>query len=48
VTDVWASADDFNRSVEPRLMPGVQQIGIAGQPEVEITDAHRMFAPDPS
>ena len=48
VTDVWASADDFNRFVEQRLMPGVQQIGIAGQPEVEITDAHRMFAPDPS
>ena len=48
VTDVWASADHFNRFVEQRLMPGVQQIGIAGQPEVEITDAHRLFAPDPT
>jgi hypothetical protein len=48
VTDVWASADDFNRFVEQRLMPGVQQAGIAGQPDVEITEAHRIFAPDPA
>lgn len=48
VTDVWESADDFNRFVEQRLMPGVAQIGIEGQPEVEITEVHRIFAPDPA
>jgi len=47
VTDVWETADHFNRFVEDRLMPGVQQVGIAGQPEVEITETHRIFAPDP-
>ena len=48
VTDVWESAEDFNRFVEQRLMPGVQQIGIEGQPQVEITEVHRIFAPDPA
>jgi hypothetical protein len=48
VTDLWDSADDFNRFVEERLMPGVQQVGIAGQPEVEITEAHAIFAPNPA
>ena len=47
VTDVWESAEDFNRFVEQRLMPGVQKVGIVGQPEVEITEVHRIFAPDP-
>jgi hypothetical protein len=48
VTDVWESADDFNRFVETRLMPGVQEAGIAGEPHVEITEAHRIFAPNPT
>ena len=47
VTDVWDSADDFNRFAQERLMPGVQQVGIAGEPEIEVTDAHRIFAPNP-
>ena len=47
VTDVWESADDFNRFVEQRLMPGVQQVGIVGEPQVEIIEVHRIFAPDP-
>lgn len=47
VTDIWVSADDFNRFVESRLMPGVQKVGIVGEPEVQITEAHRIFAPDP-
>jgi hypothetical protein len=48
VTDVWDSAEDFDRFVEERLMPGVQQLGIAGEPSVEITEVHRIFAPNPS
>jgi hypothetical protein len=48
VTDVWETTEDFNRFVEQRLMPGVQQVGIAGQPDVSISDAHRMFAPNPA
>src|SRR5436853_7214643 len=35
VTDVWESEEQFNAFVESRLMPGVQQVGIEGQPDVE-------------
>jgi hypothetical protein len=45
VTDVWERAEDFQAFVESRLMPGVQQLGIQGQPEVEILPVHRMFTP---
>jgi hypothetical protein len=45
VTDLWDSADSFNRFVEQRLMPGVQKVGIAGQPKVEIQPVHALFTP---
>ena len=45
VTDVWASAADFQRFIDERLMPGVVQVGITGQPDVVITEAYRTFAP---
>lgn len=45
VADTWESADDFNRFVEQRLMPGVQQLGIPGQPEVQVHEVHAIFAP---
>ena len=47
VTDVWDTAEDFNRFVEQRLTPGVEKVGIQGQPEVVITPTHRIFAPNP-
>jgi hypothetical protein len=43
VTDVWESADDFNRFVDRRLMPVVQEIGIEGEPDVAITPLHALF-----
>lgn len=45
VTDVWESAEQFQRFADSRLMPGVQQLGIQGQPEVEIRPAHAIFTP---
>jgi hypothetical protein len=45
VTDVWESAEAFDAFVRDRLMPGVQELGIPGQPEVEILPAHAVFAP---
>lgn len=45
VTDIWESAEDFQRFVDARLMPGVQQIGISGQPKVDIRPAHALFTP---
>jgi hypothetical protein len=45
VVDVWESAEQFQSFVSQRLMPGVQQIGISGQPEVKIYPTHRIFTP---
>ena len=45
VTDVWESEEQFNRFVESRLMPGVQQIGIQGQPDVEFYPVQNVFNP---
>ena len=43
VTDVWESEEQFQRFVEERLMPGVQQIGIAGEPEVHFYPVQNIF-----
>lgn len=48
VTDLWDTEADFNTFVEKRLMTGVQQAGIQGQPEVEFTQVHAVFSPNPS
>lgn len=45
VFDIWESAEHFQRFVEERLRPGVEQVGIEGEPEVHLGDVHRMFAP---
>jgi hypothetical protein len=45
VVDLWESAEQFQRFTEERLMPGVQEIGIEGEPEVEMTEAHAVFTP---
>ena len=47
VVDAWESAELFQAFVETRLTPGVQKVGIAGEPEVAILPAHRAFAPAP-
>jgi len=48
VSDVWDNGEDFNNFVEQRLGPGVQRVGITGDPEVTITPAHSIFAPNPA
>jgi len=45
VIDVWETAEDFQRFVDQRLMPGVEAIGIPGQPEVDIQPVHAVFDP---
>ena len=45
VTDIWESAEDFQKFVETRLMPGTQKVGIQGQPEVVIGEVVRVFHP---
>lgn len=45
VTDVWETADDFNRFVESRLMPVVQELGIEGEPDVTFSDLQAVWNP---
>jgi hypothetical protein len=45
VTDVWESAEDFERFVETRLMPCFTSLGVTTQPEVTIRPAHGIWAP---
>jgi hypothetical protein len=45
VVDVWESEEHFHRFVEDRLNPGIQQVGIEGEPKVTLTPAHRVFDP---
>jgi hypothetical protein len=45
VTDVWETAEDFQAFSETRLAPGLERLGITGEPEVTIRPAHAIFAP---
>ena len=45
VTDVWESADDFQAFVDQRLMPGVKQVGVPGEPQVQVSPLHALFTP---
>jgi len=45
VTDVWDSAENFNTFAHKRLMPGVVEVGITSQPEVEVYPLHALFTP---
>ena len=43
VVDVWESPEHFQAFVDNRLMPGVAQVGIEGEPNVTITPAHAVW-----
>ena len=45
VVDVWESAEAFQTFVDERLMPGTKELGLPGEPRVEILPAHAIFAP---
>jgi hypothetical protein len=46
VLDLWDSPQDFQKFAETRLNPATQRIGIKGQPNVQLTEAHAIFAPN--
>lgn len=45
VIDVWDSPEQFDRFMQDRLGPAVQQLGIEGQPDIKWSDAHAVFNP---
>lgn len=40
ITDVWESAEAFQAFVDDRLMPATAELGLPGQPSVEIYPLH--------
>ena len=47
ITDVWDSAEDFQAFAEQRLLPVIQQVGIPGEPTIEILPLHEAYCPVP-
>jgi hypothetical protein len=45
IFDLWESAEHFQRFIAERIAPNAQQIGLEGQPEIEIRPAYSMFNP---
>jgi hypothetical protein len=45
VLDVWESADHFQSFMQSHVMPAVQEVGIAGEPEVQFFPLQGVFAP---
>ena len=45
VVDVWDSPEQFQSFVAARLTPGIQQIGIEGEPRVTFHELLGVFAP---
>jgi hypothetical protein len=45
VNDTWASAELLQAFLEQRLMPGVQQVGVSGEPQVTVIGAHAVYIP---
>jgi len=46
VLDLWDSQAAFERFMHERLAAAIQRAGIQGQPKVEFSEAHAIFAPD--
>jgi hypothetical protein len=45
IVDVWESEEAVQRFIEDRVMPGAEQVGIPGQPEVRFYPVHALFTP---
>jgi hypothetical protein len=42
MTDVWDSEAQFGEFVPTRILPGIRQLGISGQPEMITAPAHEL------
>jgi hypothetical protein len=45
IVDVWESAEQFETFARDRLLPVTQELGIEGEPQIEIEPAHAYFNP---
>lgn len=46
VLDLWESREAFEAFVQNRLTPGVQKVGVQGQPSVTFETTTAIFAPN--
>jgi hypothetical protein len=47
VCDVWQTEQAFHGFLQQRLLPVVGQLGISGEPEIEVFPLHNLYAGDP-
>ena len=45
IFDLWETAEAFHAFFEARVMPAVQQVGLPGEPVVELIPVHATFTP---
>ena len=45
VIDLWESQRQFDDYFQSRMAPGIEQVGIAGQPAMKWIDTHAHFIP---
>jgi hypothetical protein len=43
--DVWESSQQFDRFMQDRLMPAIQDVGVPGEPKIKWFDAHAIYNP---
>jgi hypothetical protein len=48
VFDLWDSPQDFESFVRERLTPGIEKVGVPGQPSVQMETTTAVFAPNPA
>jgi hypothetical protein len=44
VVDVWEDAETFQRFAEEHIVPGMQQVGYEGEPDITIRPVHNHLA----
>jgi hypothetical protein len=47
VCEVWQTEQAFNGFLEQRMLPVVGELGIRGEPEIEVVPLHNLYAADP-
>ncbi|MDQ6916118.1 MAG: hypothetical protein M3155_09970 [Actinomycetota bacterium] len=45
IVDIWDSPEDFQRFLDDRLAPIIQEAGFPGEPEVTFYPVHAVWAP---
>jgi hypothetical protein len=47
VCDVWQTEQAFHGFLQHRFLPVVSELGIEGEPEIQLVQLHNLYAADP-